>query len=48
MYEVTANTANVWGGVLLLILTVYHRVQTTEYAPVLVYRQHVLCKYYMR
>ena len=34
----TVNTANVWGSIALLILVVYHRVQTTEYAPVLTYR----------
>ena len=34
----TANTANVWGSIALLILEVYHRVQTDEYAAVLAYR----------
>ena len=42
----TANTANVWGSIALFISIVYHRVQTTEYAPVLTYRHlflHTTC-----
>ena len=35
----TANTANVWGSIALLILEEYHRVQANEYAAVLTYRQ---------
>ena len=35
----TANNINVWGSIALLIIIAYHRVQTTEYAPVLTYRQ---------
>ena len=34
----TANTANVWGSIALLVLEVYHRVQTDEYDAVLTYR----------
>ena len=32
-----ANTANVWSSTALLILEVYHGVQSTEYAAVLTY-----------
>ena len=34
----TANTANAWGSIALLILEVHHRVQTNEYPAVLTYR----------
>ena len=43
----TVNTANVWGSIALLILVVYHRVQTNEYSPILTYR-HLFLLYYMR
>ena len=42
----TANTAKWWGSIALLILVVYHRVQTTEYAPVRTHRQLFLVQYY--
>ena len=38
----TANIANIWGSIALLILEVYHRVQINEYDAVLMYRQLVL------
>ena len=34
----TTNTANVWSSIALLVLEVYHRVQTDEYDAVLTYR----------
>ena len=36
------NTANVWGSIALLILVVYHRVQTVECALILTSRQPFL------
>ena len=39
----TANTANARGSIALLIMMVYHRVQITEYTPVLIYRQLFFC-----
>ena len=42
----TANTADLLGSIALLVLIVYHRVQTTEYARVLT--DHQLFFEYMR
>ena len=41
----TANTANVWGSIALLILEVYHRVHTNEYAAVHTYDNRQLFSY---
>ena len=38
----TANTAKAWGSIALLILEMYHRVQTGDYTALLTYRYRFL------